>query len=871
MKSKTPESVKKCGTYSNYSPSDRARIGKFALENGPAKTIKKFQSEFSNLKESTVRSLRDSYKKELTTRKRYLSHLSKQLISNKICNYQIITLFLFVCLAEKKKKEKKSDSSSSNRPDLKLKQKKKFIKNIRPDAFRRPSSYSCSEAEAMTGKTKSEKECELVGYRKKDPLSDMKVQLNPEKDTTVELGTLSPIPSSRFGDDDKLNLSPSLSMPSLFVRSCWSRTSIISLPEMGDEKTGPFKQRRSVKSAMFPLEYNRSDPDMSARINAAKKFSKRTHSHELPSSSTSKGVESSSEPKLQTEATSGANIEKDITSKTEDDIVQTTKTEKDLNLMPKNKTEETVSKGVYSSLADDITKALNEDDNWFVTSNIAADDDISDDETCIANGYDEFLEKSCHENSSTEQNKAENLTLHKSSSSSQINNQPQLSQVSKHLNDSGSGSHSSNTSNEIDVLKKSTEDCAAGGSTPSLSKDSGIITQGSDSSDNGFDERLTVIEFLKEEFQKNPKSVCSLISDDSCDISALATSSSLVQHRASSDTNILKSIDSSSSSGSVQTLVSDSLTQNTMSRSVMSSFSYPELSKYALEDRPKLVTQIGHSTLSFVKLRENMKKQIKFDGHLCSEFPTLASTIPYFHIPEQVEEEEDDGGLHLVVCVHGLDGNSADLRLVKTYLEMALPGYRIEFLMSERNQERIIHIYFITVLQSFVITQFCHFSIISKQFTMKLDTFLDFDVMTDRLVQEILAFIDLYGINPSKISFIGHSLGNLIIRSVVCSQKFSHLVPKLYTFLSLSGPHLGTLYNSSGLVNMGLEMFRHVLLVGSSQDRYVPYHSSRIEMCKAAQRDSSGMDNCILIEYVAEQDKNAFVHSEKWRIYTHFI
>ena len=29
------------------------------------------------------------------------------------------------------------------------------------------------------------------------------------------------------------------------------------------------------------------------------------------------------------------------------------------------------------------------------------------------------------------------------------------------------------------------------------------------------------------------------------------------------------------------------------------------------------------------------------------------------------------------------------------------------------------------------------------------------------------------------------------------------LLPKLHTFLSLSGPHLGTLYNNSGLVNMG--------------------------------------------------------------------
>jgi hypothetical protein len=41
---------------------------------------------------------------------------------------------------------------------------------------------------------------------------------------------------------------------------------------------------------------------------------------------------------------------------------------------------------------------------------------------------------------------------------------------------------------------------------------------------------------------------------------------------------------------------------------------------------------------------------------------------------------------HLIVCVHGLEGNSADLRLIKTYLEMALPGHNLDFLMSEGNQ-----------------------------------------------------------------------------------------------------------------------------------------------------------------------------------------
>lgn len=35
----------------------------------------------------------------------------------------------------------------------------------------------------------------------------------------------------------------------------------------------------------------------------------------------------------------------------------------------------------------------------------------------------------------------------------------------------------------------------------------------------------------------------------------------------------------------------------------------------------------------------------------------------------------------------------------------------------------------------------------------------------------------------------------------------------------------------------GLQYFRNVVLVGSLQDRYVPYHSARIEMCKTALKD----------------------------------
>ncbi|KAM9666185.1 protein FAM135A isoform 2-T2 [Trichechus inunguis] len=263
-----------------------------------------------------------------------------------------------------------------------------------------------------------------------------------------------------------------------------------------------------------------------------------------------------------------------------------------------------------------------------------------------------------------------------------------------------------------------------------------------------------------------------------------------------------------------------------------SSTSYNFTSSFSwYENSPKPQIQ------AFLQAKEELK-QLKLPGFMYSDVPLLASSVPYFSVEE---EDSSEDGVHLIVCVHGLDGNSADLRLVKTYIELGLPGGRIDFLMSERNQN---------------------------------DTFADFDSMTDRLLDEIIQYIQIYSLTVSKISFIGHSLGNLIIRSVLTRPRFKYYLHKLHTFLSLSGPHLGTLYNSSALVNTGLwfmqkwkksgsllqltcrdhsdprqtflyklskkaglHYFKNVVLVGSLQDRYVPYHSARIEMCKTALKD----------------------------------
>ena len=56
--------------------------------------------------------------------------------------------------------------------------------------------------------------------------------------------------------------------------------------------------------------------------------------------------------------------------------------------------------------------------------------------------------------------------------------------------------------------------------------------------------------------------------------------------------------------------------------------------------------------------------------------------------------------------------------------------------------------------------------------------------------------------------------------------------------------------------NSNIHMFRNVLLAGSTQDRYVPWHSARIELCKYSAKDNSvtGKHHKHLMEFHCDQD-----------------
>ncbi|KAL0335685.1 UNVERIFIED_CONTAM: hypothetical protein Sradi_4780400 [Sesamum radiatum] len=205
--------------------------------------------------------------------------------------------------------------------------------------------------------------------------------------------------------------------------------------------------------------------------------------------------------------------------------------------------------------------------------------------------------------------------------------------------------------------------------------------------------------------------------------------------------------------------------------------------------------------------------------------------------------------LKIVVFVHGFQGHHLDLRLVRNQWLLIDP--KVEFLMSEVNEEK---------------------------------TSGDFREMGQRLAQEVVSFlkkkmdkVSRSGVLRSiKLSFVGHSIGNIILRTALTESIMEPYLRFLHTYLSVSGPHLGYLYSSNSIFNGGLwllkkfkgtqcihqltftddpdlqntflyklskertlENFRNIILLSSPQDGYVPYHSARMEMCTAASADYS--------------------------------
>ena len=186
---------------------------------------------------------------------------------------------------------------------------------------------------------------------------------------------------------------------------------------------------------------------------------------------------------------------------------------------------------------------------------------------------------------------------------------------------------------------------------------------------------------------------------------------------------------------------------------------------------------------------------------------------------------------HIIVLVHGFRGSSFDMQIIRRFLGLYFP--QVAVLLSTANEGL---------------------------------TDDDVMLMGQRLAEEVRSYLKTQGnVAYLKVSFIGHSLGGLIVRAAVpLLQEYQYA---MNVYMSLGTPHLGYVESGSTLVSTGLwflqawgqslalkqlagkdssqltetfiwrlagnqslARFRSVLLVASHQDSYVPFDSARLEV-----------------------------------------
>ncbi|CAJ0596242.1 unnamed protein product [Cylicocyclus nassatus] len=200
---------------------------------------------------------------------------------------------------------------------------------------------------------------------------------------------------------------------------------------------------------------------------------------------------------------------------------------------------------------------------------------------------------------------------------------------------------------------------------------------------------------------------------------------------------------------------------------------------------------------------------------------------------------------HLVVFVHGLEGTCEDLSSYRNIFRVIAGDiHGFHYLLSASNHSK---------------------------------TWSDIDDMAGNLLSEVQCYVSKYSELPSRISFVAHSLGGVIVRAAVCRDEADWLRPRLHCLLTINSPHLGLAYVGKG-VNLGIQfmqwwkqsrsveqlslkdevafcdsflfrlsqkktfgLFRKILLIGTPADLFVPCHSALVAPCKSAMKDLSAM------------------------------
>lgn len=123
----------------------------------------------------------------------------------------------------------------------------------------------------------------------------------------------------------------------------------------------------------------------------------------------------------------------------------------------------------------------------------------------------------------------------------------------------------------------------------------------------------------------------------------------------------------------------------------------------------------------------------------------------------------------MAILVHGFQGNSLDMKLIKNNFSLMYP--EVSFLCASSNEDM---------------------------------TDTDIIEMGNRLAVEIRKHINEFFPPDSlqHLSFIGHSLGGVIIRAAL--PRLMDMKHKFHSLLTFSSPHLGYKVNTSSVIEAGI-------------------------------------------------------------------
>ena len=196
-----------------------------------------------------------------------------------------------------------------------------------------------------------------------------------------------------------------------------------------------------------------------------------------------------------------------------------------------------------------------------------------------------------------------------------------------------------------------------------------------------------------------------------------------------------------------------------------------------------------------------------------------------------VRKEGKLRSLHLIVFCHGYKGNQYDLRSLRNHMALSL-SKGVEFLMIHSVEDH------------------------ADQPIEKLGSLL---------ATEVVEYIKAEKVRLRRLSFIGHSMGGIVIRSALLCPELEPYLKYLYTYVSLSAPHLGVadaesvkvsgalwvlsyLRQSANIRQLRLDapgmhnlccndkigLFKNVILISSEDDNYVTQQSATVDPATCA-------------------------------------